>query len=37
MKTYEQLDPMFVEKFLSSIYVDDVSLGASDVNSTYEL
>ncbi len=37
MKTYERSDPAFVEKFLSSIYVDDVSLGASDVASTYEL
>lgn len=37
MKMYELTDPTFVEKFLSSIYVDDVSLGADNVDSTYEL
>ena len=26
---------MFVEKFLSSVYVDDVSLGSNDMESTY--
>jgi len=31
------LDPTFVDKFLSSIYVDDVVLGSNDVESTYEL
>ena len=26
---------MFVEKFLSSVYIDDVSLGSNDMESTY--
>lgn len=37
MQSYEHSDPLFVNKFLSSTYVDDVSLGAADVDSTYEL
>lgn len=37
MRRYQEIDPVFVDKFLSSIYVDDVSLGSSDVESTYEL
>ena len=37
MRRYQEIDPLFVDKFLSSIYVDDVSLGSNDVESTYEL
>ena len=37
METYREIDPSFVDKFLSSIYVDDVSLGASNIESAYEL
>ena len=37
MRKYQEVDPLFVDKFLSSIYVDDVSLGSNDVESTYEL
>ena len=37
MRRYQAIDPLFVDKFLSSIYVDDVSLGSNDVESTYEL
>ena len=36
MNTYRDLDPTFVDKFLSSIYVDDVVAGAGDVESTLE-
>ena len=34
MRKYQEIDPLFVEKFLSSIYV---SLGLNDVESIYEL
>lgn len=37
LETYRDTDPDFVEKFLSSIYVDDLVSGSSDVESTYEL
>lgn len=37
MERYRDCDPLFVDKFLSSIYVDDVSLGANDIDTTYEL
>ena len=37
MRRYQAIDPLFVDKFLSSIYVDDVSLCSNDVESTYEL
>ena len=37
VRKYQESDPLFVDKFLSSIYVDDVSLGSGDVESTYEL
>ena len=37
METYHQADPLFVDKFLSSIYVDDVSFRPDQVDSTYEL
>ena len=35
METYKYIDPDFVEKFLPSIYVDDVSFGSDWVQSTY--
>ena len=31
------MDPFLVDKFLSSIYVDDVNSGGGGVDSTYEL
>ena len=37
MRRYQEIDPLFVDKFLSSIYIDDVSLGSNDVESTYKL
>ena len=37
MESYKELDSEFVKKFLLSIYVDDVSLGAESVNSAYDL
>jgi hypothetical protein len=37
MEAYRNEDPLFVEKFQSSIYVDDVTLGSEDVMTTYEL
>ena len=37
IQKYQEIDPLFVDKFLSSVYVDDVSLGSNDVDSTYEL
>ena len=37
VETYKYTDPEFVEKFLSSIYVDDVSFGSDGVQSTYDL
>ena len=37
MEIYKHIDPEFVEKFLSSIYVDDVSFGSDGVQSTYDL
>ena len=36
METYRHVDPPFVDKFLSSIYVDDLVTESSDVESTYE-
>lgn len=33
--TYHDTDPAFVDKFLSSIYVDDVVSGSGDVDSAY--
>ena len=35
METFRECDPAFVDKFLSSIYVNDVVSGSSDVESTY--
>ena len=34
LNTYKKLDPTFVDKFLSSLYVDDVIAGSHDVEST---
>ena len=34
---YEECDPDFTRKFLESIYVDDLTLGDNDVDSTFEL
>lgn len=36
METYHPVDPYFVDKFLSSIYVDDLVSGSVDVNSAFE-
>ena len=35
METYRQADPEFVDKFLSSVYVDDVVSGSRDVETAY--
>ena len=35
IETYRHADPQFVDQFLSSIYVDDLVAGSSDVESTY--
>ena len=37
VEQYEQCDPDFTRKFLESIYVDDLTSGDSDVDSTFEL
>ena len=37
METYHQADSLFVDKFLSLIYVNDISFGANQVDSTYKL
>ena len=37
MKQYESMDAPFVQKFTRSIYVDDVTFGADDEESVYEL
>ena len=34
---FENEDPDFVHTFLQSLYVDDVVLGANDVDHAYEL
>ena len=36
METYHSVDPHFVDKFLASIYVDDLVTGSTDVNSAFE-
>ena len=36
IETFRETDPEFVDKFLSSIYVDDLVSGGNDVQSTYE-
>ena len=35
METYNQAEPLFVDKFLSSIHVYDNSFGADQVKSAY--
>ena len=37
LETYRDVDPEFVDEFLSSIYVDDLVTGACDVESSYKL
>ena len=37
IEQYKEADPEFVEKFLRSIYVDDLSSGAPEINTAYEL
>ena len=37
MRKYQEIDPLFMENFLFSIHVDDISLGSNGVESTYEL
>ena len=37
VEQYKEADCEFVEKFLRSIYVDDLSSGASEVDAAYEL
>lgn len=34
---YQEINPLFVDEFLSSIYVVDVSIGSDNAESTYEL
>ena len=34
---YEQCDPSFTQKFLESVYVDDLTSGDGDVDRTFEL
>ena len=37
IEKYQEEDPEFVQKFLSDIYVDDLSFGDKDDNAAYEL
>ena len=37
IEQYKEADPEFVEKFLRSIYVDDLSSGAPEIDAAYEL
>jgi len=37
IERYKNEDPEFVDQFLCSIYVDDLSSGAADSNTAYEL
>ena len=37
IERYKNEDPEFVDQFLRSVYVDDLSSGAADNNPTYEL
>ena len=37
IERYKNEDPEFVDQFLRSIYVDDLSSGAADNNAAYEL
>ena len=36
MEKHRQFDPAFMDKFLSSIYVDDLVSRSSELESTYE-
>ena len=36
MKSFRDTDPVFVDNFLSSIYVDDLVSGSADVESTFK-
>ena len=36
LETFREADPAFVEKFLSSIYVDDLVSGSYDIQSTHD-
>ena len=36
IEQYEQCDPSFTQKFLQSIYVDDLTSGDRDVDSTFD-
>lgn len=37
IQSYVEADPVFVEQFLSSIYVDDVMFGSTDTDAAYNL
>ena len=37
LKKYEMEDPSFVNKFMHSIYVDDVAFGGHSTNEVFEL
>ena len=37
IESYRNVDPFFVDKLLSSIYVDDISFGLPDVESMFQL
>lgn len=37
IQSYVEADPVFVEQFLSSIYVDDVVFGSTDTDAAYNL
>ena len=37
IEQYKDIDPQFVEKFIQSIYVDDVTYGSGDVEEAYQL
>ena len=37
IESYRDIDPFFVDNFLSSIYVDDICFGSSDVESMFHL
>ena len=37
IEQYKDSDPQFVEKFVRSIYVDDVTYGSGDVEEAYQL
>ena len=37
IESYRDIDLFFIDKLLSSIYVDDLSLGSLDVESMFQL